>query len=95
MKTKTKTDAQPRGARVDDAAARGAGQNEGEGSRTGARQYGESVRHFVDSGKVNHAAEDAAHAVDGPEGPDLRRAEDAGKRHSHGEDPALSRSSSG
>jgi hypothetical protein len=99
MKAKTTAGPRPRGARADDAAGRGAtpnaGQNEGEGSQTGARHYDESLHRFIDSGKVNRAAEAAARAVDGPEGPGLRRAEDAGKQRSHGEDPELSRSSSG
>ena len=66
-----------------------AGANEGEGSQTGARQYNEATRDFVKSGKVKQAAEDAARAVDGPEGKALRDAEAEGKSHSHGEDPAL------
>lgn len=65
------------------------GPNEGEGSQTGARQYNEATRDFVASGKVKKAAEDAAHAVDGPEAQTLKRAEAEGKRHSHGEDPSL------
>ena len=64
-------------------------QHEGEGSRTGAKQYNDGATAFAHSGKVDKAAQDAARAVDGPEGASLRAAEAAGKSHSHGEDPAL------
>jgi hypothetical protein len=67
------------------------GPNEGEGSQTGARQYNESTREFVESGKVKKAADEAAKAVDGPNAEALKRAEAEGKRHSHGEDPELYR----
>lgn len=63
--------------------------NEGEGSQTGARQYNEATRDFVRQGKVGPAAADAKEAIEGPEAEDLRKAEQEGKRHSHGEDPAL------
>lgn len=71
--------------------ARGArpGPNEGEGSQTGARQYDDATRAFVSSGKVKQAAEEAARDVSGPEADALRRAEEEGKKHSHGEDPLL------
>jgi hypothetical protein len=84
MKTKSPSD----GAPVDDVEGR-AGQNEGEGSQTGARQYNEGLRRFINSGKVSEAAEDAARAAEGPEGPELRRAERVGKQRSHGEDPKI------
>jgi hypothetical protein len=70
-------------------AAPNADANEGEGSQTGAREYNEATHAFVASGKVNEAAQKAAEAVSGPEAESLRRAEEEGKRHSHGEDPAL------
>lgn len=63
--------------------------NEGEGNHTAARQYDKAQTDFAKSGKVEPAARDAARAVDGPEGEALREAEQAGKRHSHGEDPAV------
>jgi hypothetical protein len=69
--------------------AQRSGPNEGEGSQTGARQYNEATREFVANGKVKKAADDAAKAVSGPEAEALKRAEAEGKRHSHGEDPAL------
>ena len=64
-------------------------QNEGEGNRTAAKQYNDSQKKFVDRGKVDPAARDAAKAVDGAEGSELRKAEQIGKRHSRGEDPQL------
>jgi hypothetical protein len=65
-----------------------------DGSQTGARHCSEGLQRFVDGGKVKQVAEHAVRAVDGPKGRDLRRAEDAGGRHSHDEDPELARSSS-
>jgi hypothetical protein len=63
--------------------------NEGEGNRTAAKQYNDAQKSFAESGKVDPAAKDAAKAVDGPEGAELRKAEEAGKRHAHGEDPQV------
>jgi hypothetical protein len=63
--------------------------NEGEGNHTAAKQYNDAQKQFAESGKVGPAAKDAAKAVDGPEGNELRKAEEAGKRHAHGEDPQL------
>jgi type IV secretory pathway TrbL component len=67
------------------------GPNEGEGSQTGAREYSEAARAFVKSGKVDAAAKHAERAIDGPDGESLKCAEAEGKRHSHGEDPELTR----
>lgn len=67
------------------------GPNEGEGSQTGARQYDEATRAFVASGKVKKAAEEAARDISGPKADSLKQAEEAGKQHSHGEDPLLHR----
>lgn len=67
----------------------GAWANEGEGSRSAARAYNEGGAKTEKSGKVEEKAREAAEALDGPEGAELRHAEEAGKRHSHGEDPAL------
>jgi hypothetical protein len=74
-----------------DANAGRSGPNEGEGSQTGARQYDEATRAFVASGKVKPAAEKAARDLDGPGAESLKRAEEEGKKHSHGEDPLLRR----
>ncbi|MCO6415448.1 hypothetical protein JYK14_04550 [Siccirubricoccus sp. KC 17139] len=65
--------------------------NEGEGSRSAAKQYNDSTKAFTQSGKVPKAAEDAKRAVESPEAADLKRAEAEGKRHSHGEDPQVKR----
>jgi hypothetical protein len=65
--------------------------NEGEGNKTAAAAYNRDQKHFAESGKVEPAAQDAARAVDGPEAESLRKAEELGKRHSRGEDPAVSK----
>jgi hypothetical protein len=49
--------------------------NEGEGSRTAARRYGQGVRRTVRSGRVEEGARRAVKALEGAEGPALRRAE--------------------
>jgi hypothetical protein len=56
---------------------------EGEGSYSGTKQYNEGVKRTVESGKVEQAAREAAKQ------PEDKAAEAEGKRHSHGEDPAL------
>jgi hypothetical protein len=63
--------------------------NEGEGNRTAAREYNKGVQDFMKTGQVEKKAREAADALDGPEATRLRQAEEAGKEHSHGEDPAL------
>jgi hypothetical protein len=65
--------------------------NEGEGNHAAARQYNDAQKRVAESSEVDAAAKDAAKAVDGPEGSDLRKAEEVGKRHTHGEDPQLKR----
>jgi hypothetical protein len=65
--------------------------NEGEGNRTAAKAYNRDTQRFVESGRVEAKAREAQQAVDGPEGDALKRAEAEGRRHSHGEDPALKR----
>jgi hypothetical protein len=80
---------------MDDSSKRGldgaahSSKNEGEGSRTGAREYDERTRAFVESGKVDQKAKEAKKAIEGSEGEELKRAEAEGKRHAKGEDPAL------
>ena len=56
-------------------------ENEGEGSKSAARRYNEGVREFVKSGKVDEAAEKAEKAIEGPEGDELKKAEEEGKKH--------------
>jgi hypothetical protein len=63
--------------------------NEGEGNYTAARQYDEAQKRFVQSGKVEEAARKAEQSISGPEAEELRKAEETGKSHAHGEDPAL------
>ncbi|WP_018406091.1 hypothetical protein [Methylocystis rosea] len=55
--------------------------NEGEGSRTAAKQYNDATRKFVESGKVDKAAKDAEQAIEGDEAEELKRAEDEGRSH--------------
>ncbi|MGD9614783.1 MAG: hypothetical protein AB7H90_22335 [Alphaproteobacteria bacterium] len=64
--------------------------NEGEGSKTAAREYNEAQRRFVESGKVDEKAREAEKALESDK-QELERAEAIGKRHSHGEDPAVKR----
>ena len=64
--------------------------NEGEGNKTAAREYNEAQRRFVETGKVEEKAREAEKVPDA-ERRELERAEAVGRRHSHGEDPALKR----
>ncbi|HEY1935444.1 MAG TPA: hypothetical protein VGG99_25835 [Acetobacteraceae bacterium] len=66
--------------------------NEGEGNKTAARRFNRDQIGFAHSGKVDQAAREAEHALDTAEGRDLREAEREGKRHAHGEDPAVAQS---
>jgi hypothetical protein len=50
--------------------------NEGEGSRTAARRYNAGVVKTVRDGHVDEKARQAARALDGAEGAELRRAEE-------------------
>lgn len=69
--------------------ARDRGANQGEGDYRSARNYDEHVRRTAESGQVDKKAREAEKAVEGKEGEELRRAEEIGKRRSHGEDPQL------
>ncbi len=62
--------------------------NEGEGNRTAARRFNEAEQAFVESGKVQPAARDAA-PRDGAEAQEMKDAEAEGKRHAKDEDPAV------
>ncbi len=55
--------------------------NEGEGSRTAAKQYNDATKKFVESGKVERAAKDAERAIEGDEAEELKRAEEKGRSH--------------
>jgi hypothetical protein len=54
-------------------------ENEGEGNRTADRKYREGVRHHVETGAPEPAAEEAERALEGAEADELRRAEAAAK----------------
>jgi hypothetical protein len=66
----------------------------GEGNYAASRQYNEATRDFVQSGRVEQAARDAAPHSDA-EALQMQAAEAEGKRHAKGEDPALRRKQSG
>jgi hypothetical protein len=67
------------------------GENQGEGNRTAAREYDRAQEEFAKSGKVEQAARSAERALDTKEAKELKKAEELGRRHSHGEDPAVKR----
>jgi hypothetical protein len=54
--------------------------NEGEGSRSAARRYNEGVARTLETGRVADKAREAEEALEGPEGEELRRAEEEAKR---------------
>jgi len=53
--------------------------NEGEGSRSAAREYNAGLKEHIDAGKVKPAAEKAKQAVDSAENAELRDAEKKGE----------------
>jgi hypothetical protein len=55
--------------------------NEGEGSRTAAKQYNDATEKFVKSGQVDPAAKAAKKSLDGDEADELAKAEAEGKSH--------------
>ncbi len=62
------------------------GENEGEGSRSGDRQYRAGLKEHLRKGHVEDEAEQARKDVESkPE--EYRQAEEAGKSHSAGEAP--------
>jgi len=52
---------------------------EGEGSYSATRKYNQHLAEAIDSGDIEAAADEARRALDGPEGPELRRAEHQAK----------------
>lgn len=62
---------------------------EGEGSYTATRAYNKGVEKTVKSGQVDQKAREAKEALEGPEGEDLRRAEQRGQQAAKMEDPSL------
>jgi len=65
--------------------------NEGEGSQTAAKDYDERTKQFVAKEDIEARAKEAADALDGAEAEALRKAEEEGRSHSHGEDPQVHR----
>lgn len=65
----------------------------GEGNYKATRDYNERTKRFIDSGKVDEAAREAEPATP-QEAAELQRAEDIGKSHAKGEDPALEKGAS-
>lgn len=63
--------------------------NQGEGNVEAARRYDQSQQQFVKSGKVEQAARDAA-PDSAQQARELERAEEEGRSHAKGEDPAVS-----
>lgn len=61
---------------------------EGEGSYSATRDYNERTKRFIDSGKVDKAANDAA-PKSTEEQQSMQKAERLGKKRAKGEDPAL------
>jgi hypothetical protein len=61
---------------------------EGEGSYSGAKDYNERQRKFMESGKTEQAAHEAQPKSEG-EKQAMQKAERMGKQHAKGEDPAL------
>ncbi|HEX7055149.1 MAG TPA: hypothetical protein VF211_14585 [Burkholderiales bacterium] len=61
---------------------------EGEGSYSGSKDYNERTRKFMEQGKVEEAARQAAPQSE-QEKQAMQKAERIGKRHAKGEDPAL------
>ena len=69
-------------------AADDAPDNQGEGNRDAARRFDAAEQAFVKSGKVDSAAQ-AARPANPQEAAEMEKAEQAGKSHSKGEDPAI------
>lgn len=65
------------------------GGNQGEGNREAARQYNTAATDFARTGPVEQAARDAARALDGSEGVELKRAEQVAAGRAREEDPLL------
>ena len=61
---------------------------EGEGSYSGTKDYNERTKKFLDSGKADEAARDAAPKSE-EESHAMQKAERIGKKRAKGEDPAL------
>jgi len=69
-------------------------QVQGEGNYEAAKEYDQAQRKFVKSGKVDAAARNAKPKSEA-EAKEMQRAEEAGRSHAKGEDPAVQRGSGG
>jgi hypothetical protein len=59
----------------------GGQKNEGEGNKTAARHYNEATQQSAQNpGKTRQDADEAKRAIDSPEGEDLERAEEIGRK---------------
>jgi hypothetical protein len=65
--------------------------NQGEGNRAAGQAFDRAQTEFAQGADVASKAAAPRDALGGPEGPALRKAEQIGKAHSHGEDPQLDR----
>jgi hypothetical protein len=63
--------------------------NQGEGNRGAAEAYNKGAQQFAKGGRVEEQAQKARRDLEGAQGDELRRAEEEGKSHAKGEDPAL------
>ena len=63
--------------------------NEGEGNKTAALAFDRSQTQFAREADVATYSKAAREALEGREAAELRSAEQAGRAHSHGEDPGL------
>jgi hypothetical protein len=63
-------------------------QVQGEGNYEAAKEYDDAQRKFVESGKVDAAAQ-AAKPKSKAEEEDMKRAEEVGRSHAKEEDPAV------
>ena len=66
-------------------------QNEGQGSRTAARACNEKTKQSVENADAEAKAEEAARALDGQEGDELRKTKEQGRSHVREEDPQIHR----
>jgi Protein of unknown function (DUF2934) len=56
-----------------------------------AHDYHRDLKRFENGGQIEAKAQEAKHAVDGPERETLKQAEEQGKRRSKGDDPVATR----
>ncbi len=85
MNSTSKDKAGPARDSAKSAAERGSEDIHGEGNYSAARRFRDSEEQFVadNKKKIPDMGKDAGKALDGPEGDELRRAEDRARSHSH------------